>query len=226
VAGGFAAFELHRFAPGNLTAVGRRAPGGPALAHDTLIAAKPPAAVRCSVDVPSALTGTGSALLLDGHDAGLVRATIVDEDGVVVRSADNLVTFRVVTGPGRIAGVHNGDAKSHEPQLAASRRAYFGLVRAAVKVTHDTQSSALLQEIELDDRPSTGAAPPVADLKVGDGGITIGGGSWSGAMTIEVVATAAGLKPGKATIMVSSDKAAHGVMEVAGRDLTSELRFD
>jgi hypothetical protein len=38
------------------------------------------------------------------------------------------------SGPGRVVGVHNGDAKSHEPQHASTRHAYHGLARAVVKV--------------------------------------------------------------------------------------------
>ena len=131
--GGFAAFSLPEFTPGNLTAAGMRSAGGEALAAHTLLTAGPPVAIELTVDVPSAATGTGSALVLDGHDSGLVRATLLDRDGLV-SDASSVVTFSVTSGPGRIAGVHNGDAKSHEPQAASSRRAYHGLVRAAVKV--------------------------------------------------------------------------------------------
>ena len=71
--------------------------GGSILASHTLQTAGAAVAVELSIDVPSALTGTGDALLLDGHDTGLVRATIVDAAGLIV-DADHLVTFAIESG--------------------------------------------------------------------------------------------------------------------------------
>lgn len=53
--------------------------------------------------------GTGSKLVLDGHDAALIRASIVDSDGIVLPSDNSTVTFSIVSGPGRIIGVGNGE---------------------------------------------------------------------------------------------------------------------
>jgi hypothetical protein len=130
------------------------------LATHTQLEATEPASIELTLDVPSAHTGTGTALLLDGHDAGLVRATIRDVAGNVVNDASNLVTFHVQSGPGRVVGVHNGDAKSHEPQVASSRHAYHGLARAVVKVTVDAASASaadlvlLATEIEIENEAS------------------------------------------------------------------------
>jgi len=74
-----------------------------------------PVALRLSLDCPSPRTGTGEAVFLDGQDAALVRASIVDKSGQVVFQADNNVTFSIVSGPGRIQGSKSGDAKSYEP---------------------------------------------------------------------------------------------------------------
>lgn len=126
-------FENVKYAAGNLTAVGRDA-SGKELARHTILTAGPAAAIVLSLDTPSPTTGTGTALVLDGHDAALVRATVVDANGLTVATADPVVTFLVLHGPARVAGVHNGDAKSHEAQAATSRHAYHGLVRAVVKV--------------------------------------------------------------------------------------------
>lgn len=60
------------------------------------------AAIVLSVDCPSPVTGTGDALLLDGQDAGLVRATIVDSNGHFVAHGSNNISFSIVSGPGRI----------------------------------------------------------------------------------------------------------------------------
>ena len=67
-------------------------------------------------------------------DASAVEASVAD--------ASNAIHFAIESGPGRVSGVHNGDAKSHEPQVASARRAYHGLARASVKVTRDAMSDA------------------------------------------------------------------------------------
>ena len=89
-----------------------------------------PTKLVLSLDAPSVITGTGRALLLDGQDAGLVRATIVDAGGQLVADATHNVTFAVVSGPGRIVGAHNGDPQCHEPNQVPWHSAYHGLVRA------------------------------------------------------------------------------------------------
>lgn len=213
--GGFAAFTLKKWAPGNLTAIGMTSVGGAAKASHTILTASEPVAIVLSVDVPSLATGTGSSLVLDGHDSGLIRATLVDKLGRIA-DADNMITFKIESGPGRISGVHNGDAKSHEPQASDSRSAYHGLCRAAVKVTRDTMSDTLLSsEVEI---------------ATGDGVETVALGSWSDdddddAMEIVVSASAPGLKPGKIAIPVSTDES-DAPLAVAGADLEAGLVFE
>ena len=65
-------------------------------------------------------------------DVAIVRATIVDADGIPVPRADDLISFQV-SGPGVIAAVDNGDNDSHEPFQATARRAYQGTCAAFVK---------------------------------------------------------------------------------------------
>ena len=99
-----------------------------------LVLSRAPAKLALQIDVPSRLTGTGSALVLDGHDGGMVRASVLDGVGQVVHTASHNVTFRVVSGPGTVIGAHNGDVSSHEPNHAPWRSAYHGLVRAVIQV--------------------------------------------------------------------------------------------
>jgi hypothetical protein len=119
-----------------------------------------------------------------------------------------LVEFKVESGPGLISGVHNGDAKSHEPQLATRRHAYHGLARAAIKVTHDAQSPELLQQLEVEEHQ----------------GVTLG--EFSGPAAITITASSPGLRTGKVEIQVSSDVAQNGVLQVAAASVSSELRFE
>jgi len=100
----------------------------------------PPAALILTVDAPSPSTGTGTALYLDGGDAALLRATVVDSAGVVCEDASVRVTFYVSHGPGRVWGTGNGDPANQEPNHSPSRVTYHGLLRAVVKVA---QASAV-----------------------------------------------------------------------------------
>jgi hypothetical protein len=216
--GGFASFPAVPYSPGNLTAVGRKSAAGAALAAHTQLAAGAPAAILLSLDAPSVATGTGSALLLDGHDAALVRASVVDAAGLVVSHADNVVTFAVQSGPGRVIGVHNGDAKSHEPQVATSRHAYHGLARAAVKVTVDGASAAAADLRLL-------ATKVEVRSKRGAGTAVLGEGESADYTSIIVTATSPGLETGSVLIPVSTD-ASHGVLAVAEASAQLALAFD
>jgi hypothetical protein len=136
---GYATFSV-AFAPGTLIATALAADGSTVLATANRSSWGAPAAVRLSVDVPSLLTGTGSALYLDGEDTALVRATIVDAEGNVCEDAVNPVSFAIASGPGIVIGSGNGDPANQEPNHASTRSAYHGLVRALVRVT---QTSAV-----------------------------------------------------------------------------------
>ena len=51
-------------------------------------------------------------MLLDGQDTALVRCSIVDAAGHLVRDAADVVTFGVASGPGAVVGVHSGQVRS------------------------------------------------------------------------------------------------------------------
>lgn len=65
-------------------------------------------------------------------EVSYVTATVIDENGVMVPNASNLITFKVA-GPGVIAAVDSGDNNSHEPFQATQRRAYQGRCFAMLK---------------------------------------------------------------------------------------------
>jgi beta-galactosidase len=78
---------------------------------------------------------TDKQKLAGGWDeVAFVRAAVVDENGVVVPSAKDLVRFSI-TGPGVIAAVDNADNASIEPFQASERRAYQGICFAMIKAT-------------------------------------------------------------------------------------------
>ena len=124
-----------------------------------------------TIDVPSASTGTGTALLLDGRDTAFVRCAIIDSSAndALVASASDRVTWRVVSGPGRTSGVANGNRSSHEWLKSTSVNAYLGLARGTFRVTQDCTSAARASCATIDadaSRAPTAVEAAVADCDV------------------------------------------------------------
>jgi beta-galactosidase len=68
----------------------------------------------------------------DGKDLIFLTVRIEDKDKVLVPRSSNLVEFSI-DGPGKIVAVDNGDATSHDPFQASSRKAYNGMCLVIVK---------------------------------------------------------------------------------------------
>lgn len=117
------------YTPGLLEAEGYR--DGMVVATDRVETTGPPAAIRLSTSTPT--------MKADEEEVGLVEVAIVDANGRVVPTADNLVHFRV-TGAGRIAGVGNGDPSDHDPDQANYRRAFNGLCMLVVRASNRSGS--------------------------------------------------------------------------------------
>ena len=200
---GWAEWSSVTYSPGNLTANALSAQND-VLATHTIESTGAPAKIVAHVDVPNESTGTGSALVLDGQDAGMVHAAIVDSKGHVVNSASNIVTFRVVSGPGRIIGVGNGNPSCHEPNKADSRSAYHGLARVIIQVTEDHSSSPehRYRMVQIDSHGGlrTKIIPPGKKHPVED---------------IIVEATVEGLGSSQVSIPVSVNSMRDGVLSVA-----------
>lgn len=137
---GTATFPNVTYAPGNLTAVVYDDSGAVVATHSSISAGKA-AAIRLSLDAPSPLTGTGSALVSDGEDTAMVRATIVDAAGVTVPDATNNVSFSIASGPGRIWALHSSSPNDHNPPGLSWSPAYMGLVRAFIRSSVDTATA-------------------------------------------------------------------------------------
>lgn len=73
-----------------------------------------------------------SAIKADGSDLSFVTVKVVDKDGTVVPTADNLIKFEL-TGAGSIAGVDNGYQIDHEGFKGKQRKAFHGLALAIVQ---------------------------------------------------------------------------------------------
>jgi beta-galactosidase len=112
------------FTPGTLRAVARNA--GKQVAADELRTAGKAANIILTTDRKTLASGW--------DDVAFVRATVVDENGVVVPRAKDLIRFSI-SGPGVIAAVDSADNASIEPFQATERRAYQGVCFALIKAT-------------------------------------------------------------------------------------------
>ena len=62
----------------------------------------------------------------DGADLSFITVKVVDRNGTVVPTADNLIKFKVI-GDGAIVGVDNGYQASHESFKGKQRKAFHGM---------------------------------------------------------------------------------------------------
>ncbi len=113
-----------RYVPGTLKAVGKN-DGKPAATYEMRTA------------------GPGTRIVLNADrdrlapvwdDVSYVSAMVVDDNGVIVPRAADLITFRI-SGPGKIVAVDSANNAGHEPFQASERHAFhgrcFAIVRAA-----------------------------------------------------------------------------------------------
>jgi hypothetical protein len=190
----------------NATLVARDATGAVVATHTVLAPSLPdtgaPAALALVVDVPSAATGTGTALLLDGTDGGLVRVAAVDAAGALVSGFPVNVTFTIVSGPGRIAGVGSGDPRAQEQPNGAAVSTFGGLARAIVQVAVDCTSPHrdVVLAVDADAGARTTVLPP---------------GQACPTAPIVVSASAPGLAPVTVAIPVSGNAAVDGPVPAA-----------
>ncbi len=112
------------YQPGTLRAVGTK-DGKVVLTVDQVTTGSP-TAVRLSAD------RTRIDTIWD--DLCHVTVEIIDQQGRVVPTADNEVVFEL-SGPGRILGLDNGQAESHESYQGNRRRAFAGRALALVQST-------------------------------------------------------------------------------------------
>lgn len=197
------------FVPGNLTAVAYDEEGLAKAVHSS-ITPGPAAALSLSIDAPSAATGTGEALLLDGQDAGMLRASVLDANGNLCSGLESYnITFRVLAGPGRVVGVGNGSPTSHERNRASWRTTYHGLARAIIQITLNAATADRARLLEIDADPQRTTAVLLDGTKAPS--------------EIIVEATTAGLPPVRVSIPVSTDVQRHSVNAAAARNAQIDI---
>ena len=93
-----------KYAPGTLVARGFK--DGKEIATAKVETTSAPAAIQ--------ITPQRATIKADGEDVSVINVQMNDAQGRLVPTAGNEITF-VLTGPGKIIGVGNGDPSSHEP---------------------------------------------------------------------------------------------------------------
>lgn len=111
-----------KYEPGTLKAVSRK--NGKVVLTREIHTAGKPAKIE--------LTADRSVINADGKDLSFVTVKILDKDGNVVPTADNLMNFKL-NGNAFIASVDNGDPVSHDPFKADYRKAFNGLALAIIQ---------------------------------------------------------------------------------------------
>ncbi len=142
------------FEPGTLKAVGTN--GGRIVANYELRTAGKPARILLATD--------RNKITRAWDDVAYVTATVVDEHGVLIPVANDLITFKI-TGSGRVAAVDSADNTSHEPFQASARRAYQGRCFAMLKANAPAGRITLVASAPgLSDGTITIAAAPASKL--------------------------------------------------------------
>lgn len=118
------------YQPGELKAVGYDR-NGSILARATVRTAGAATALEATVDRDTLSAGA--------RDVAHVTVRALDEKGVFMPVANNLLTFEV-TAPGKLIGVDNGDPLSHESYQGHTRKLYNGMALALIQSTSNAGS--------------------------------------------------------------------------------------
>ena len=72
-----------------------------------------------------------------GHDVAILNVKVIDKEGIVVPTADDLLQIKVENGV--VIGTGNGNPNSHEPDVAPYRKAFHGLAQFIIKPEQDSE---------------------------------------------------------------------------------------
>jgi len=132
------------YEPGTLKVIGRK--GGKIVTEEIHTTSKP-ASIRLSSD--------RNEIDADAHDIAQVKVEIIDENGLVVPDANNLIEFKV-EGEGILKGTDNGDPQDKTQMQSKLRSAFNGLALTVIQSTRKsgnirlTAVSADLKEAVLE----------------------------------------------------------------------------
>ena len=111
-----------KYEPGELRVVTYKK--GEKWAEEVIKTTREPAALIVTVD--------RSNIKADGRDISFITLQVVDENGLVVPTASNLIQF-TVEGPGEIVATDNGDPTDMTFLTSPERKAFNGLALAIIR---------------------------------------------------------------------------------------------
>ena len=114
------------YEPGILIVVGKK--GGKVVTEEVRTTSKP-LAIRLSTD--------RKEIDADAHDIANIKVELIDENGLVVPDANNLIEFKV-EGEGVLAGTDNGNPQDKTQMQSKQRNAFNGLALAVIQSTRKT----------------------------------------------------------------------------------------
>lgn len=130
------------YEPGELHVVAYR--DGQEWATETVRTAGDPAQLRLKAD--------HTAIGADGEDLAFVTVEVVDRRGGVVPSADNTLTFSIISGPGEIAATDNGDPTDMTLFPSLERKAFGGRALGIVR-PRAGEAGSIVVEVAADGLP-------------------------------------------------------------------------
>ena len=128
-----------------------------------------------------------------------------------------IVTYTVVSGPGRVLATHNGDSANHQPNLSPWHSSYGGLTRGIIQTTTDAGTPAWHRRRLLQIDAEANLRTKIADLDDLNAATAATG--------IVVQVSNPGLTSATITIPVSADPAA-GVLASAYSAVGEPLALD
>jgi len=110
------------YEPGTIKAVGRK--NNQVVCEEIIQTTGIPASVKLSVDRES--------INADTRDAAHVKVEILDENGLTIPDANNLVTL-MIKGNGKLIGFDNGNPQDHTSMKSNQRKTFNGLALAVIQ---------------------------------------------------------------------------------------------
>jgi beta-galactosidase len=110
------------YEPGFVKAVGKK--NGKVVCTEIIETTGTPVAIRLTSDIKN--------IKADNQDIAHVKIEIIDNNGRVVPTADNLINYSI-SGSGKLIGLENGNPSDHEPYNSGKRKVFNGLGLAIIQ---------------------------------------------------------------------------------------------
>jgi len=119
------------YEPGILSAVGKRN-GAVVLTEEVKTAGKATKIILQRYMSPYLAEKEMEPLIADGRDVTLIKAAVVDKNGVTLPNACRLIRFNVA-GAGKLLGTGNGDLPDHTPAKSEACKTFNGYCFAVIR---------------------------------------------------------------------------------------------